>query len=60
MSQQPENDIHKTHRPHEAHTPPQMYTNQQYPSQTTLDFNEYSFELFRHQTELTHSTQHLH
>ena len=60
MSQQPDIDTHQTHRTYKAHTPPQNYTNQQHPSQTTTNFNESVIELFRHQTELSQSTQCLH
>ena len=60
MLQKPEIDTHQTHRPYKAHTLPQTYTNQQHPSQTPFDFNQSVLELFRHQTEVTHSTQHLH
>ena len=60
MSQQPEIDTHQTHRPYKVHTPPQTCTNQQYSNQTPFDFNQSVVELFRHQTELTYSTQCLH
>ena len=59
MSQQPEINVHQVYRPHEDHTPLQTHTNQPYPNQRSLDLN-LSVELFRHQTELTYSTQCLH
>ena len=36
------------------------HTNVQYPNHISLDLNQSVVELFRHQTELTHSTQCLH
>ena len=60
MPQQPEINIHQVYRPYEDHTPPQTHTNQLCPYQNSLDLNQSVVELFRHQTELTHSTQCLH
>ena len=60
MLQQPESDTHQIHRPYEAHTPPQSYTNQQDPNQTTIDFSQSVIKLFRCQTKLTHSSECLH
>ena len=59
-SQQPDTDTHQTHRTYKAHTPPQSYTKQQHANQTLSNFSESVIELFRHQTELTQSTQCLH
>ena len=50
----------QTQRPYETDTSLHVYANQQLPDQTFFDFNQSIVELFRHQTELTHSTQHLH
>ena len=59
MSQQQEDDnklnsqtLHNTYTPH-------IYTNQKPSNQTPFDFNQSVTELFSHQNELTHSTQHL-
>ena len=60
MSQQPDIETHQTHRPYEAHIPPQTYTNQQHPHQTTTYFNKSVAKCVKYQTKLTHSTQLLH
>ena len=57
MSQQLENDTYHTQRLYEPHTFPHASINKQPPNQTFFDFNQSILELFRFQTELTHSTQ---
>ena len=49
MSQQLEINTYQSHRPYKTHIPSQTYTNQQYPSQTCLNFNQSVIELIRHQ-----------
>ena len=61
MSQQPEVKTHQVYRPYKDYIPlQQTHMNQLYPNQTTLDLNQLVVKCFRHQTELTHSTQCLH
>ena len=57
VAQKPEINMHQIHRHCEEHTPPQTYINQQHPSQIPVNLNQSAIELFRHQNELTHSTQ---
>ena len=60
MPQQSNNDTYHLHRPYETPISPHADVNQQPPNQTSFDFNQCVVELFRRQTELTHSTQWLH
>ena len=54
------NDAYHSERLYETPTSPHVYINQQSSNQTPFDFSQLVVELFRCQTELTHSTQQLH
>ena len=60
MPEQSNNDRYHSQRPCETPTSPHACVNQQPPNQTSFDFSQSVVELFRRQTELTHSTQQLH
>ena len=60
MTQQSNNDSYHLQRPYETPTSPHAYVKQHASNQTTFDFNQSIAELFKRQTELTHSTQQLH
>ena len=60
MPHQSNNDTYPSQRPYETPSSTHAYVNQQPSNQTPFDFNQLVVELFRCQTELTHSTQQLH
>ena len=52
MAQQPEINMHHVYRPYEDHTPTQTHTNQPWPNQNSLEFNQSVVKLFRGQKRM--------
>ena len=57
IPQHQNNEAYHSQSPYETPVSPYAYVGQQPPNPTPFDFNQSVVKLFRHETELPHSTQ---